>query len=614
MRGLLLTGWIVIIHALHTTGQDVIVQSSDIRYQISSIQNSVYNYKAISLINNAAGKEKVLPIIPKDSYHRLKSVHGRVLDKNGKVIERFSKEDFVDYSANSSVTFKDDQRLLVYWIESQAYPYTLELEYIITQKESLYHTSWIPQASEGIEVIESTFTIENPLGLKVNYHVNESDDINTIKELSSTKELLSWRVDSLEAYTENNLAKDWWHYSPGVIFTLDEFEISGTAGSFSTWEEFGSWYYNLNSEASDLRADMIPLEEMMRGANSRLDTIRLANQWVKRQTRYSSIQLGIGGWKSLPASEVLNQGYGDCKALSTFTMNVLKLLGIQSYYALVKAGKGRDIVSEFPASQFNHVILAVPDRKDTLWLECTSQIAAFGQLGSFTSGKNCLIVNESSSHLQIARNWKNAPPKYLRELSFKINGEGVTNIRLTETFTGEMTETDGLDNTLWQNQEVQERWLQNRYRNYGSYDSHNLTRMDPYTIRANYEFAHHKAVRRANNLFILNRPVVVVIELFEQDRFGTSSAFNISERLTLRDKIVIEGTELVVKGRGIEQIDSRFGTIVSNVSQRKNGVEMEITVTFYPGEYTKSDYLGFQSFLKKGRHALESKLLLSKKT
>jgi hypothetical protein len=75
--------------------------------------------------------------------------------------------------------------------------------------------------------------------------------------------------------------------------------------------------------------------------------------------------------------------------------SLLKAVGIKSYYALIKAGK-QDyfLMEDFPSNQFNHAILCVPLQKDTVWLECTSQVQAFGYMGDFTGNRKALIVTE----------------------------------------------------------------------------------------------------------------------------------------------------------------------------------------------------------------------------
>ncbi|NJM26365.1 MAG: hypothetical protein HC859_13660, partial [Bacteroidia bacterium] len=104
-----------------------------------------------------------------------------------------------------------------------------------------------------------------------------------------------------------------------------------------------------------------------------------------------SIQLGIGGWQPFEASVVDKNGYGDCKALSNYAVAMLKEAGIKGYYCLVQAGEEpAKLDPMFAENHFNHIIVAVPLKQDTVWLECTSQTNPYGYLGEFTGDRQAL--------------------------------------------------------------------------------------------------------------------------------------------------------------------------------------------------------------------------------
>src|SRR6185295_11155222 len=100
------------------------------------------------------------------------------------------------------------------------------------------------------------------------------------------------------------------------------------------------------------------------------------------------------------AKYVGSKKYGDCKALSNFMYSLLKEAGIRSVYTVIRAGEDNNyLLTDLPCSQFNHVILFVPNGKDTTWLECTSQTTSAGYLGEGTDNRLALAVDENGGTL-----------------------------------------------------------------------------------------------------------------------------------------------------------------------------------------------------------------------
>jgi hypothetical protein len=73
----------------------------------------------------------------------------------------------------------------------------------------------------------------------------------------------------------------------------------------------------------------------------------------------------------------------------------LKAVGVRSHVAITNAEYNEEPVdADFPANEFNHVILCVPQPKDSIWLECTSSTTEFNKLGTFTENRNALLITE----------------------------------------------------------------------------------------------------------------------------------------------------------------------------------------------------------------------------
>ena len=332
---------------------------------------------------------------------KVKSISGNVYDGQGKQIYKAKNSDISDYSNFNSFSVFEDNRVKVLDLKQVNYPYTVEFEYEIEFPNLYYIPNWTPQDYSKVPVVKAVavynFSIQNKLRF---FPKNIPEDIVSEK-LNGDRIIKTWEISNLQAYEPEAMVPVNSSESMILFVSPSEFVYDGFKGDLSSWESMGKWFYKLNEGKKKLsEATKKDVSELVRGAKSEEEKIKLLYEYLQGKTRYVSIQLGIGGLMPFDALFVDKNGYGDCKALSNYMGALLEEAGIKSHYALIYAGNNkRQIFPEFPADYFNHVILSVPLEKDTLWLECTSQTNPFGYLGRFTSDRGTLLVTENGGKL-----------------------------------------------------------------------------------------------------------------------------------------------------------------------------------------------------------------------
>jgi hypothetical protein len=195
---------------------------------------------------------------------------------------------------------------------------------------------------------------------------------------------------------------------PKVALMPISLNYDNYTGSADSWQSYGKWIGDLYAGRDALPENVkAKLTALIGNSTDTVRTIKILYRYLQENTRYVGIQLGIGGLQPFDATSVAVNGYGDCKALTNFMHAMLRQFGIVSYPTLVSSGTYIEkIYKDFPNfQQFNHVILCVPMKPDTIWLECTSQTIPFGFLGDFTDDRDVLLITGDGGKLAHTRRY-----------------------------------------------------------------------------------------------------------------------------------------------------------------------------------------------------------------
>jgi hypothetical protein len=239
---------------------------------------------------------------------------------------------------------------------------------------------------------------------------------------------------------------------------LVRFKAAGRAADgrvFTDWKDMGLWYDRLSGERripdGSVRAKAQELTEGLTDVRGRLE--RLA-EFVQRDIRYVSIQIGIGGYQPHQASEILADRYGDCKDKATLLAAMLQSLGMDSYYIIVNTE--RQVVTPLmpvSLSSFNHVVLAVRLQEDSLFAGAEAVVSeealgrllifdptmphtSIGRLPFYLRG-NCglLVAGQASKILELPAA-RSEEPGLVREGRFSLSSDGRLRGQVTETLSG----------------------------------------------------------------------------------------------------------------------------------------------------------------------------------
>ena len=106
---------------------------------------------------------------------------------------------------------------------------------------------------------------------------------------------------------------------------------------------------------------------------------------------------------------------------------------------MINAGANAEPATfSFPSDPFNHVILCIPFKNDTTWLECTSNTTPFGKLGPFTENRCALVVTEDGGKLINTPKSQAGDNQFTSEVHITLNTDGSAKAQAKILSTGEL--------------------------------------------------------------------------------------------------------------------------------------------------------------------------------
>ncbi|MFD2828581.1 DUF3857 domain-containing protein [Leeuwenhoekiella polynyae] len=381
-------------------GADSVLRHEEITFDLSDKGKLRTTISRLVTVYNKAGLSDVKAYAGYDNNSKVSDIEAVIYTGTGVEKDKIKKRDFKDVSAVSGGTLYADSRVLYLDYTPTSYPFTIQFNSETLSETTAFLWPWMPVSRYASGTEYSKFTIiHDP---EDTLHVKETN----LEKFGITKEetpgKTTWIAKNIEPVTFEYRSKGLDERVPRVKCFFDRFYLAGVPGIAGNWKDFGKWMNEkLVEDTQDLDAAAIAeIQELTKDLPNDETKARAVYQFVQDKVRYISVQVEIGGWKPMLASDVQRLSYGDCKALSNYTQSLLNAVGVKSYYTVLYGDRGKEsLETDVVAMQGNHAILGVQLGDEIKFLECTSQETPFGYMGRFTDDREVLLLTEDGGRI-----------------------------------------------------------------------------------------------------------------------------------------------------------------------------------------------------------------------
>lgn len=401
-----------------------VVLEETVNVDATNIQRMKISTRRVVAVLNELGAKDPRTYEFYNENSRIRKISAEVYDAVGNRKKKYKKRDFSDVSRSGGSMYVDS-RILYLDYTPTFYPYIMVFESEVQTGDSgLLNSSWFLQGyAESVLKSEMKIRFEPDNQIRYKPKNLEGYDI----EISETPEELILKAKNIPAFTYEQYSPPKSEIFPHVLLAFNKFQLKNVMANVEDWGSFGTWMNEtLLGDVDEVSPETLTkIKQLVADEKSNEAKARKIYQYVQDKVRYVSIQIGIGGWKPMPAAEVDELSYGDCKALTNYTKVLLDAAGVPSYYTVVYGNESKQDMEEgFASIQGNHVILGIPDDEEITWLECTSQDLPFGYTGSFTDDRNVVMLTPDGGELTRTKTYPSTKNTQETKALITLDSEG----------------------------------------------------------------------------------------------------------------------------------------------------------------------------------------------
>lgn len=593
------------------TPVNAVIEKYDVRFTMDSQVSGTCEISIRTSVLKAKGSDSGIFALYTDSFHELTAFSGEIYS-HGKLVKKLKIRDLTKISASSGIA---DDTFLYAYDPGVAAPYTAEYRYKITYRHGIAtFPTFLPIVRPDVVLISGNYSISVPARTVVKYSSNMAPKHYSI----NNRDIWSWSIHDHKGYSDESFMPDIRELVPYVYACPADFSLNGKNGRQSDWKELGTWLYGLQKDTQTLpetfRASLL---KMTSDTQSEFEKIKIIYEYLRKTTRYVSIQLGLGGLKPSPAADVLKTGFGDCKGLSNYMQAMLGAVGIKSEYLIVNTDEKLLLPDYASLGQMNHAMLCVPMDRDSLWIECTNPTYPLGYRHDGIAGHEVVLITPEGGKKVTVKGYDDNFKIDCESMYVTLSADGSAVCKATRTLRADLIE---------------------RYLDFAGQKPDNKRKILTSRYNCLCNNACEEKISDNFNTFFVDDNVPEISVTFRMDvpsyakvskdrlfvplnHSGIKMFHTKNERINeivIEESSTITDTIRIAVPTGFEvehipenmQISSDFGQFNSESGLQGSEIHIVQSLTIRKGRYPKESYQEYRAFAKSVSKAYDSKLVL----
>ena len=604
--------FILLTILLPISAQKAVVEDYSTDIICDKLTHAVMHFKKTTTILHESASDFGFFSCTCSNSNQLISFKGQVTDASGNIIRKMKIKDLkkTEYSPYLAI---DDYIMYLEYTPS-SFPVTVTYEWELDCKDNLVEfPPFCPQTDYNVDVKRAAYHLAAPQELGVRYAFKNISQPAEVYKNKAGAQVISLEMTDIPRVKKIPYTRPIYDRVPIAYFAPSLFVYYETQGSLSNWKESGMWQFGMlrgrDALPEDIRNEIHQLTDSLGDDRQKVEAIY---NLLGKKTRYVAILFGIGGQRPASAIDVCSSGYGDCKGLTNFMRAMLQEVGITSNYTTIST-RNRQLLKDFASvGQMNHVILQVPIKNDTIWLECTNPQLPFGYVHGDIAGHDAIEVSRAGGRLVHIPAYPDSTNLARNQIRLQLDGSGIADIDVSSVFYNLRMESR-IPVYKMGRDEQKKAILRMLYAPQAEIDKSEFKMEGPVLSLDAHVRSKNYTTATGKRLFVPVCPIRrdTSIPAVDEERLED---FYIETGYCDEDEIIItlpEGSEIEATPSDVI-INESFASFHSIIKRKGSQIIITNRLLVRSGTYDKSSYSRFIEFMKKVNTAYGQKVVLKK--